>query len=196
MDIGENELSSLLVVDLKRYFKQIVLHYQDQLYTFVVQLTGNVSDAEDIVQDAFIGAYITLTQYPSERIQTLKLRPWLYKIALNIFRNSKRGKQLFLIPLDQSLDGTLQDQSEENPDTLYEITEQHQELEALLATLPVHYRTVITCYYFEELSYQEIADLLDQPIGTTKSRLHRGVQMIRQKMLALKQERNASYGAF
>jgi len=65
---------------------------------------------------------------------------------------------------------------------LYEQLESMQELERLIVQLPTHYRVVLTCYYFEHLAYQEIAELLDQPLGTVKSTISRGVKMLRRLM--------------
>ena len=194
----EQMLSELLATDLKRYFRQLVLRYQDQLYSFAFRLTGSGQDAEDIVQEALLGAYVTMAQYPAERIHTLRLRPWLYKVTLNVFRNSKRGMRLLLMPLNLSEDGAVHDLAapeDERPDALYEIWESRQELEARLLTLPECYRLVITCYYCEDLSYQEIADLLDQPLGTVKSRLHRGMQILRKTLAQQNEEGMSRYGA-
>jgi DNA-directed RNA polymerase specialized sigma24 family protein len=68
---------------------------------------------------------------------------------------------------------------EEQPESLFESQEARQELEACVARLPVHYREAINLYYFEGLTYQEISDLLEQPMGTIKSYLHRGVRLLR-----------------
>lgn len=182
MDNEESELPSLLAVDLKHYFKRLVLLYQDYLFTFTFYLTANKQEAEDIVQEALLGAYVTLTHYPPERVQALKLRPWLYKVALNVFRNRKRGMRPQIMSLDQIESPDLRVFEEDHPESIYELLERSQELKDQLAYLPEYYRIVVTCYFFEELTYQEIADLLDQPIGTVKSRLHRGLQMLRQKM--------------
>ena len=62
---------------------------------------------------------------------------------------------------------------------LLEDAERRQELAGLVATLPDRYREAVSLYYFEEFSYQEIADLLDQPIGTIKSSVHRGIRLLR-----------------
>lgn len=189
---GENALSELLAQDLDRHFRQLVLDYQDQLYAFALRLVGNAPDAEDIVQDALLGSYIALSHYPVERICTLKLRPWLYKITLNVFRNHRRRARSLVGSLDDSeecLD--LPDTEDEQPENLFEDTERQQEAVDLIYALPEQYRLVIICYYFEELSYLEIAKLLDLPLGTVKSRLHRGIQIMRQN---LSQRRDSTYG--
>ncbi len=183
MDENEHTLPELLSEDLEHFFYQLVLCYQDSLYTFALRLSNSRQDAEDIVQEALIGAYVTLSHYPSARIRNLKLRSWLYKLTLNVFRNSKRGSH----PLTNSLDlyeenseVMIREDIEERPDFLYENAECLQEITELLAMLPEHYRVVIICYYFEDLSYQAIASLLNQPLGTIKSRLYRGMHLLRQ----------------
>lgn len=182
MNHEENELPRLLAADLKQHFRRLVLQYQDYLYTFMFHLTANKQEAEDIVQEALLGTYVTLAHYPPERVQALKLRPWLYKVALNVFRNRKRGIRPNIMSLDQVESDDLQTLEADQPDNTYELMERSQELKEHLSTLPEHYRIIVICYFFEELTYQEIADLLDQPIGTVKSRLHRGIQLLRQQM--------------
>ena len=182
MNHEENELPRLLAADLKQHFRRLVLQYQDYLYTFMFHLTANKQEAEDIVQEALLGTYVTLAHYPPERVQALKLRPWLYKVALNVFRNRKRGIRPNIMSLDQVESDDLQTLEADQPDNIYELRERSQELKEHLSTLPEHYRIIVICYFFEELTYQEIADLLDQPIGTVKSRLHRGIQLLRQQM--------------
>lgn len=184
MKYDEYELLDLLATDLDCSFRQLVLTYQHKLYAFALRLSGTAQDAEDIVQDALLGAYITLMHYSPERIRTLKLRAWLYRLTLNVFRNSKRRLLLDVVPHDLSDEEMVQDLAgaeQERPDLLYEQTENLYELAAMLNILPEHYREVIICYYFEDLAYQEIATLLDQPLGTVKSRLHRGLQLLRQQ---------------
>lgn len=198
MNDDETPLAELLATDLRHNFYQLVLRYQDQLYGFAYRLTGSSQDAEDIVQEALLGAYVTLGRYLAARIRALSLRPWLYKITLNVFRNSKRGVRLLLIPLDayeEDEDQNLPAAEEERPDVLYETQESWQELEEHLLALPERYRLVVICYYCQELSYQEIADLLDQPLGTVRSRLHRGRQILRKTVSQYHEKGTSTYGA-
>jgi RNA polymerase sigma-70 factor (ECF subfamily) len=190
---NENALLALLAQNLDDHFHQLVQEYQNRLYSFAFRLTASSQDAEDIVQEVLLGVYITLSHYSTARICMLRLRPWLYKITLNVFHNHHRGARLLSVPLDSSegcqvLD--LQSNDEDHPEVFFESIERQQEVVELIHTLPEHYRLVVTCYYFEELSYQEIADLLDQPIGTVKSRLHRSIQMLRQQLQSSNQQRS------
>ncbi|SRR5579875_977714 len=185
-DEGDTLLTAL-ATNLADAFPLLVARYQQAIYAFALRLTGAPSDAEDVAQEAFIGAYVSLEQYPPARIRSLKLRPWLYRVALNTWRHAARNAtRLQLVPLDaadttgESVEQTLADDLQEQPDALLEMRERRQELEALVARLPERYRVAVACYYFGELSYQEVADLLDQPVGTVKSTISRGVRLLRE----------------
>jgi len=176
------ELAMLLADDLKNNFKLFVLHYQSRLYAFAFRQTGSPQDAEDITQEAFIQAYYAMVDYPPQRIKMLALQPWLYKIALNIFCKSLRRNKFQLVALNIADDGEhtlIEDDASSQPELLLEDQESLRELESLLVKLPMQYREAVNLYYFAELSYREIADLLNQPIGTVKSHLHRGIQLLR-----------------
>jgi RNA polymerase sigma-70 factor (ECF subfamily) len=182
MGYSENELPLLLASNLDRYYADLVLFYQQRLYTFAHRLTGNSHDAEDIVQEALVSAYVSLEHYAPQRIQALKLRPWLYRVTLNVFSHHARSAHLHLVPLDLSEESqvlTIEDREDERPEVFFEQLECQQEMEALVASLPERYRIAITCYYFEQLNYQEVAELLDQPIGTVKSTISRGLRLLR-----------------
>lgn len=184
--IRENaDLPTLLATDLNGYFGQLVLDYQHRLYIFALRQTGSAEDAEDIVQEALLRAYYALGDYPVERVRMLKLQPWLYKIALHVYYNRTRRLKLQVVPLNVSEDSGLlaiEDDWRGQPDVAFEDAERVRELESLLAALPEQYRTAVSLYYFEELSYREIADLLNQPMGTVKSNLHRGVRLLRETL--------------
>jgi RNA polymerase sigma-70 factor, ECF subfamily len=182
----EGQVLELLATDLDRYFYRLVLYAQQRLFAFAVRHTGNRQDAEDIVQEAFIRAYHALIDYPAERIRILKVQAWLYKITLHIFYRY-RSSQPQHLPLDLSEESTLlelEDDEREQPERVLENKEDVRELEAWLAQLPEQYRIAVSCYYFEELSYREIADLLNQPIGTIKTHVHRGMVLLRKTVVA------------
>jgi RNA polymerase sigma-70 factor (ECF subfamily) len=182
----EEHIRELLATDLDRSFHLLVFHTQQRLFAFALRYTGNRQDAEDIVQEAFLRAYHALADYPSERIRAMKVQAWLYKITLHIFYRH-RSSQPQSLPLDLSEESELldlEDDEREQPERVLENKEDLLELEALLAQLPEQYRVAVSCYYFEELSYREIADLLNQPIGTIKTHVHRGMQLLRKTVAA------------
>lgn len=182
MDLSDDASLALLAEDVDCYYERLVLMYWHQLKSFIARRVGNPQDAEDVVQEALLRAYTALERYPLERIRSLKARPWLYKITWNVYCNhANRSKQGLLTPLDP-LDETLlerEDESDDHPESVFARQEQRQELEMLLATLPQHYRIVVSMYYLEELSQQEIADILHQPLGTVKVYMRRGIRLLR-----------------
>jgi RNA polymerase sigma-70 factor (ECF subfamily) len=184
------DLLELLATDLDCYFQQLVLSSQQRLYAFALRQAGSPQDAEDIVQEAYIRAYHALADYPPERIRTMKLQPWLHKITLHIFYRHKSSTQLSYLPLDLSEDSMLlaiEDDGREQPERVIQNREDVHELEALISGLPEQYRAAVNCYYFAELSYREIAELLNQPVGTVKSNVHRGTQLLRKTREAQQQ---------
>lgn len=187
MERSGDELLERLSIDLTGHFQQLVLDYQNWVYAFALRQTGNPVEAEDIMQETFLQVYVTLENYPEQRIRTLKLRPWLSKIALHVYYNRLRKKRVQEEPLDLS-DGSklleIEDNQQESPEAFLESAERTRELGALLLKLPEQYRIALNCYYFADLSYQEIADLLNQPLGTVKSNIHRGLRLLRMELYA------------
>jgi RNA polymerase sigma-70 factor, ECF subfamily len=183
LDHGTEELAALLATNLDRYYEELVSRYWQQLSAFVLRRTRHFQDTEDIIQETFMRAYLALERYPGERIATLKIRPWLYKIAWSVYCNhTGRVKSPMIVPLDGSGEGFYlepEDDEREQPEALYEQAEQRRELEALIDHLPQHYRDLVSLYYFEELSQKEIADILNLPLGTVKVYIHRGIRLLR-----------------
>jgi RNA polymerase sigma-70 factor (ECF subfamily) len=190
MDQSQAELLLLMQTDLAANYGYLVAAYQHRLFAFMFRQTGSFQDAEDIVQEAFLHAYFALGNYPAQRIQALKVLPWLFRIALNIFYSDKRVVTVPSVPLDFTIDGPHLEMADtqEPPDVAMEKWEDLQELQAFLMKLPAPHREAINLYYFEGLRYQEIADLLDVPIGTVKSNLSRGIRLLRKTLADEKKE--------
>jgi RNA polymerase sigma-70 factor, ECF subfamily len=183
-----NEVVNLeqLAIDVDQYHERLVMLYWQPLKAFILSRTGSLQDTEDIVQEAFIRAYFALERYSIEQIQTLKVRPWLYKITRNVYLNHikqvRLSSQVYLDAVDER-DLSMQDHLlAEHPEIAFEQTERRQELEMLVATLPQNYRVPVSMYYFEQLRYREIAEILSQPVGTVKVYVHRGIQMLRKAL--------------
>lgn len=185
---NDTELRIALAADLDGYFERLVRCYQDRLFAFALRISGNAQDAEEIAQDAFVRAYRALAGYSSEQVQTLALRAWLYQITLNVFRNRVRGRKLHLVPLDEIGYGSnveLSDDARRRPETLFEDAERERELGAVVSALPERYRVPVVLRHIDGFGYEEMAVLLDQPVGTVKSNVHRGVSMLRKSLAAL-----------
>ena len=189
MDLSSERLLNALVSDLNHAFEQLVLTYQDQLYAYALLRTGNVQAAQEIVQNALERAYYALKNYPVQQILALKLEPWLYEITRNLLYNyarehRTRSARLPSIPLDLSEGGLLLDLADQSPGPDEEVcrSESRRELESQVSRLPDSYRETMKLYYFYDLTYREIATRLGQPIGTVKTTVHRGTQMLRKAL--------------
>jgi RNA polymerase sigma-70 factor (ECF subfamily) len=178
-------LAAQLAAHLDRSFERLVLTYQDRLYAFALRLSGSPQDAEEIAQDAFVRAYHALQGYDAARTRALALKPWLYQITLNVFRNRVRGRRLPLVALDGLGDGAEpepEDDAAWQPEPHFEHAEAESALAAQVAALPERYRVAVVLRYVQELDYAEMAAVLGQPVGTVKSNVHRGIQMLRMAM--------------
>lgn len=182
MDQGDQELLSLLATDLDGHFRQLVEVYQQRLYLFALRLVGRPDDAEDIVQETFLRAYYALRGTPTSKVRILNLRKWLITITLNIFRNGTRKREYPVISLDLSENSSALEVADQSlgPDEEANWHEWRYELVAHVASLPKCYRIPVALYLFEELSYAEIAELLDQQIGTIKVYIFRAKKLLRQ----------------
>jgi RNA polymerase sigma-70 factor, ECF subfamily len=200
MDPGDSDILALLATDLRHSYEQLVSTYWHQLKVFVLRQEGSPrEDAEDIVQEAFVRAYYALERYPAQRILALKVRPWLYKITWSVYCNyTERSKLPQSVPLDTSKDSAfleLEDDSHEQPEEVFENEERRRELIALVDTLPQRYRQVVSLHYFEDLDYQEIADIFNQPAGTVRVSVHRGIGLLRKALEVYKGKVETSDGA-
>ena len=176
--IDDQSLATRLARDLDEHFESLVRTYQDRLFGFALRMTHNREDAEECIQDAFVRAYRALERYPAERRRELRLRPWLYQIALNVVRNRVRRPTLVAASLDGTQD--VMDQPEDQPEAVVLDTEGWTRLERALAGIPLRYRTAVELRHVQGLSYGEAAEVLDQPLGTTKSDVHRGLKLLRE----------------
>ena len=183
--MNEKELAAGLARNLDGSFERLVRSYQNRIYSFALRLSRNRQDAEDIAQEAFVRAYQALKGYSQDRIEVMVLKPWLYKITLNVFRNRARGQHLQLVSLNKTDDDSSaepQDDKSRSPESIFETTQIRKQLDALVARLPEKYRVAVILRYIEGLDYAKLAVVLGQPIGTVKSNVHRGIQLLRKSV--------------
>ncbi len=163
--------------------------FMDALYSAAMRMTHSAADAEDLVQETFLRAYRGYGGFE----EGTNLRAWLYRILTNTFINSYRSKQrrpteadlgevedLYLYRRLGGLEASERGRSAE--DELMDLVTDAEVKEALDA-LPEQFRVAVLLADVEGFSYKEIADILDIPIGTVMSRLHRGRKGL-QKLLA------------
>jgi RNA polymerase sigma-70 factor, ECF subfamily len=178
--IDEHALPRALARDLDRHFEDLVVCFQDRLYGFALRLLGSSRDAEESTQDAFVRAYRALQGYAPERRQELHLRAWLFQIVLNVVRNRVRRAHLAETAIDDELEAVLPSHTaDEQPEAQALHAERLRDLAKALGDLPQRYGAAVTLRHVHGLSYEEAAEVLGQPVGTTKSDVHRGLRMLR-----------------
>ena len=165
-------------------YADIVNLYQHKLYQICYRMLGNKQEAEDIAQEAFVRAYINLHSYDQKR----KFSTWLYRIATNLCIDRIRKKKPDYY-LDAEVAGTdgldMYSQiaaNERLPEDVVTDMELQERIQYEISRLPDKYRSVIVLKYIEELSLQEISEILDMPLGTVKTRIHRGREALRKQL--------------
>ncbi|MEH7250787.1 RNA polymerase sigma factor SigW [Neobacillus niacini] len=165
-------------------FAEIVEIYSNSIYQLGYRMLGNRHEAEDIAQEAFIRAYVNIKSFN----QDLKFSTWLFRIATNLCIDRIRKKKPDYY-LDAEVSGTegltMYSQLSSNsplPETELESLELQDTVQKEILKLPEKYRSVIVLKYMEELSLNEISEILDMPLGTVKTRIHRGREALRQQL--------------
>ena len=186
-------LAAALAEDVDASFERLVRHFQDRLFTFALRLTGRREDAEEVAQDAFVRAYRALKTYPAERIRAMALKAWLYQVTLNVARNRLRRKRHATVSLDDEARGgaaarALFDDPESRPDARFRIKRERADIASLVAELPERYRAPLVLRYVEGLKVEEVAAILKQPLGTTKSNIHRAINALRESLSGSRRE--------
>jgi RNA polymerase sigma-70 factor (ECF subfamily) len=153
-------------------FAAEALSYIDSLYGTAMRLTRRAADAEDLVQDTYLKAFRSAAQF--ERGTNLKA--WLFTILHNTFRNMRRHDGRNPIDVDsEAVEQAAGDSAREfSPEQLLTRASLDQDLQAALDALPETFRQAVWLRDVEELTYAEIARVLDVPIGTVMSRISRG----------------------
>lgn len=180
-----------------RRFEQEVLCHLDIVYRMAVKLTGDPSEAEDLVQDTFLRAHRSFAKF---ELREYGAKPWLLKILHNAFysRRTKSARAPTLFD-DLSFDDLA---SELRPDTDWlsvgEVVNWDQfddELRSALLALSPEYREVIVLWALADLSYQEIADAIGCAIGTVMSRLYRARKKLSEQLCEFAADRRLDRGA-
>ena len=179
--------------DLKSRFTEEAMPLLDQLYGGALRMTRNPQDAEDLVQETYLKAYKAFDSFKPGT----NLKAWLYRIMTNTYINSYRKKQRR--PLETSADEVTDNQlytSSSHDSTGLESAEvealkamPNSRISEALNALSEDYRMVVYYADVEGLSYKEIADVMDIPMGTVMSRLHRGRKQLREMLKDVAHER-------
>ena len=163
-------------------FEELAMPLFDPLYNFARWLVRNSNDAEDLVQETYLKA---LRSFASFQPGT-NFRAWMFQILRNTFLSSRsRLDRLMTVAMDSEEEGAELAVNTETPEGILMNRSNSQLVQRAMGDLPVHYRETLLLCEVEEMSYQEIAEVLSIPIGTVMSRLARARRGVRQSLLGV-----------
>lgn len=176
------ELVNAALAGDQRAYTELMTDYRDNVFYMMNRMVNNRDDAEDLTIEAFGKAFKRLDQYRSD----FAFSTWLFKIASNncidFLRRKKKAK---LISLDEGFaneDGEerkMEFESEAlNPEEKFMKAQRSDELHRIVDLLKPKYRNLVEMRYFQEMSYEEIADELELPLGTVKAQLFRARELM------------------
>lgn len=160
-------------------FDQLAGRYVHELYGFLHRFVGNAAAAEDLIQETFLQIHLAAASFDPTR----SFKPWLYTVAANKardflrFRGRRQEQSLDLAGPDgdgpSPADGV--EAVREPSDDAFDEQERAERVRQLISRMPEHLRLILMLGYYQQLPYAEIAEILDIPVGTVKSRLHAAV---------------------
>jgi RNA polymerase sigma-70 factor (ECF subfamily) len=163
-------------------FNQLVLRWERPIYALAYRVIGREEDARDVAQEAFLRAFRALGGFKGQA----KFSSWLYRITLNLCRDWIRRERR--TPVAQPPEGVdiIELAAERTPsETIEDLVSRRQlgrAVEKAMALLPEEQRTAIILKEYHGLTFQEIADLLDCPLSTVKTRLYQGLTVLRKQL--------------
>ena len=190
MSDSDQEIIEAIRGGQARAFAVLVDRHKGRAMTLAIRIVGEREDAEEAVQDAFLRAYRNLEQFRSES----RFSTWFYRILYNVCmtrvtRRPKHGETV------DSGDETMDLTGSEEP-TVQQTLENEEEMAILqeeMTRLPGIFRTALTLFYVQDLSYEDMASILQMPLGTVKTNLSRGRLLLRKRVLErLKEEVDAA----
>jgi len=168
----------------KRAFDLLILKYQHKIISIVGRYLGDRNDVQDVSQETFIKAYRAIPNFRGESA----FYTWLYRIAINTAKNHLVSKSRRPPNIDIDIDdGEFQDSSavlrdNESPQASLATKQMEEVIFRAIENLPAELRVAVTLREFEGLSYEEIARIMDCPVGTVRSRIFRAREAIEQKI--------------
>lgn len=171
-------------------FDDLMRRYEKKVYNFAFRLCGNYDDANDIAAETFVRIYHALTHFRGDA----SFITWLFRIVTNVYLDDRKRKrarpQQSLEEVIELEETNVRRQIEDpapTPEEVAQTRERSEMLQAAIDTLPDYQRMMIVLYHTEGRSYEEIAEILDLPIGTVKSRLNRARLSLRESLEPLRE---------
>lgn len=160
--------------DGEKAFGELLRRHQGKVRGLLLRLTSDRNLADDLAQEVFLRAYRGLCGFEGRA----RFSTWLYRIAYNVYLNHRaRVRELAALPENFEAGAMA-------PETAMSAnrSDMRKDLDAAIGALPERYRAVVMLYYLEDVSYPEIAEILELPLGTVKTHLHRAKRMLRDNL--------------
>lgn len=165
-----------------RAFGEIYEQFESMVYNLALRMSGNAADADDISQETFLRAFRHLKRFKGKS----SLKTWLFRIALNCSntRLRRRGRRRARNIEDGEAELERAADAGRSPEEAAVAADLSETFRAGLAALPVHYREAVLLRDFEDMNYEQIAEVLGVRLGTVRSRIARGRDLLRKRMEA------------
>ena len=157
------------------YFEELVARYKNLIYSIIFRMTSDKEESNDLSQEVFIKIYKNLDKYYPE----FKFSTWIIKITTNHVIDHRRKRYQETVPIDDVKQGASLDES---PEIAYIKKESENILLEAIQTLPDMYKIPINLYHKQGLSYQEISNIIGEPLSKVKNRIFRGRRMLKKTL--------------
>lgn len=174
--LSDYDLIQMCINDDMNYFSELMTRYKNLVYSVILRMVNEREEANDLAQEVFIKVYKNLHKYYPE----YKFSTWIIRITTNHVIDYRRKKKQESVPIE---DVEYELSSEESPESVYMKKEQKESLNGLLDSMPDMYKIPIVLYHKEGLSYQEIAEIIQEPLSKVKNRIFRGRKMLKESIM-------------
>ncbi len=168
----------------QRACRDLVRRYQRPVFSVLLRVVRRAEDAEDLTQETFIRMFRALDRYDPERPFTA----WLFTIATRLGIDHLRRRRIQTLSLTVTEPGSTEERTIDvedpglKPDEITSNAEEEKLAQDLIDSLPDHYRIVVVLRHQQDLSYEEIAEALNMPLGTVKARIHRARALLKNRI--------------
>ena len=167
-------------------FAELITRYKNLVYSIILKMTKDGEEANDLAQDVFLKLYKNLRSYTP----AFKFSTWVIRITTNHVIDQHRKKRQETVPLEAHMSEA--GSSENSPEALYIKKEQTKRINKIVSDLPEMYKTPIVMYHQQGLSYQEISEIIGEPLSKVKNRIFRGRKLLKESFL--REKGSESYG--
>jgi len=168
------QLIEACLVGQQEAFEELIIRYKNLVYSIILRMTKDNEEANDLAQDVFLKMYKNLASYSPE----FKFSTWVMRITSNHVIDFHRKRKAETVPLDGTVAIAVAD-LEDGPEAALVRKEENERIQKIVDELPSMYKLPIILYHQKGMSYQEIAEKIDEPISKVKNRIFRGRKMLK-----------------